>query len=235
MSVEMIERPNPGMGAMQSPPDERDYLASALFAAMGIKAPEAAALPASFIVANRPPILNQGNTPMCVAYSTSSMKSYQDRDDQAPTKWWNFDEPTFFRAIGGGPQGAYLRTAMDRMLKVGYPVVSTTPHPESHKIKAYFAVAKDILAIKQAIFSLGEIVLATPWYNSWFRPDANGMLPKADYTVGGHAIVADGWDDHYGLRLRNSWGSAWGLSGDCFMPYAYVLHAVWEFWKAQDQ
>lgn len=220
-----------GTGAIQSPPDKRDYPIADLLAQSGVDL-EAIVLPASYVVPNRPPILNQGNTPMCVAYSTSSMKSYQDVDDQATAKWWDFDEPTFFRQIGGTIHGAVLRNALERLLHYGYPVVSIG-QAATHKISAYYAVPKDITSIKTAIKVFGEIVLATPWYHSWFRP-VNGVLPRPDYSVGGHAIVADGWDDSHGLRLRNSWGTAWGLSGDCFIPYSYALHSVWEYWKTVD-
>jgi hypothetical protein len=218
-----------GIGALQSPPDERDYQVSAILPAAAVT------LPPIYVVPLRPPILNQHDSPMCVAYSTSSMKSYQDRDDQSPAKFWNFDEPTFFKAIGGNANGAYLRNALDRLLKVGYPVVggSAVSSTSAHRIKAYYSVPKDITAIKTAILALGEIVLATPWYNSWFTPDGNYTLPRPDYSVGGHAIVADGWNDAHGLRLRNSWGGGWGYNGDCFLPYAY-LGAIWEAWKAVD-
>ena len=54
-----------------------------------------------------PPILNQGSSPMCVAYSSSAMKAWQDRRDQE--RFFDFNEPAFFAAIGG--------TARDR----GYP------------------------------------------------------------------------------------------------------------------
>ena len=30
-----------------------------------------------------------------------------------------------------------------------------------------------------------------------------------------------------------SWGAAWGLSGDCFLPFAY-LPRVWEIWRTID-
>ena len=221
-----------GLGAVQSPPDERDFQIEELYAAAGVT--PAPVLPPVYGVPNRPPILNQGQTPMCVAYSTSSMKSYQDRDDQAPAKFWNFDEAAFFKVIGGGPNGAVLRTALDRLLKVGYPVVGGASPTAAHKIAAYYAIPRNIAAIKAAIHTVGEIVLATPWYNSWFTPGADYILPRPDYTVGGHAIVADGWNDARGLRLRNSWGGAWGYQGDAFMPYAYVTSAVWELWKTTD-
>jgi C1A family cysteine protease len=222
-------------GAIQSPPDERDFQIEELYAGANLAA---ISLPSTYVVPNRPPVLNQGDTPMCVAYSTSSLKSYQDRDDQSPAKWWNFDEPYFFRLIGGGYNGAILRNAMDRMLKAGYPVVGGTSPTSKHKIKAYYSVGKDKTAIKTAVKTYGELVMAMPWYRSWVRsPEAgvNYVLPRPDYGVGGHAIVIDGWDDNRrALRLRNSWGTVWGASGDCFLPSSYI-GAIWEIWKALDQ
>lgn len=235
MGVDQRESALFGLGAMQSPPDERDFQIESLYTEEHLAA--AVVLPSAYTVPNRPPILNQGNTPMCVAYSTSSLKSYQDRDDQVPTKWWNFDEPTFFRQIGGSYNGAYLRNAMDRLLKAGYPVVGGTSPASKHRIKAYYAVPVDRTAIKTAVKTFGEIVCAMPWYHSWVAsPEQNVAykLPRPDYGIGGHAIVIDGWDDARGLRLRNSWGSVWGYLGDCFLPYAYV-GAIWEVWKALDQ
>lgn len=218
-----------GFGALQSPPDERDFPIEQLLGAQAVDV-----LPSAYIVPNRPPVLNQGATPQCVAYSTSAMKSYQDRDDQVPVRWWNFDEQRFFVQIGGTSQGAYLRTALSRLLNFGYPVVDVG-EAAKHKIKAYYAVPTgDRATIKRALMAYGVLVMATPWYHSWMRPDAlTHVLPRADYQVGGHAILVDGWDDSRGLRLRNSWGIGWGLSGDCFMPYPYVT-AAWEIWKAID-
>jgi hypothetical protein len=223
-----------GLGAIQSPPDERDFLLSQLYADTGVVPP--ATLPPSFRVAHPAPILDQGKTPQCVAYSTARMKMWQDRDDQPALKWHDFDEPAFFRNIGGTSQGAYLRAAMDRLLKVGYPVVGGTTPTATHRIKAYYAIPKSILDIKRAIFSFGTIVLATPWYNSWTTPK-NGILPKPDYSVGGHAIDAEGWDDRYGLLVPNSWGTKWSPihKGVAFMPYAYVTQCVWELFKTVDQ
>jgi hypothetical protein len=138
---------------------------------------------------------------MCVAYSSSAMKAWQDRRDQE--RFFDFDERTFFGQIGGTAQGAYVRAAMERMRTAGYPVAGSGDAGK-HRIAAYYAVPRDLATIKAAIYDLGPVVISTPWYRSWFRPAA-GVLPRPDTQVGGHAIVAYGWDAR-GLRLRNSWG-----------------------------
>ena len=215
-----------GLGALPDPPDERDYPLSALYAAEGL-APTAA-LPASYCSPGMPPVLDQHATPMCVAYSSSTVKAWQDRRDQE--RWFDFDEPAFFAAIGGTENGAYVRAAMERMRSTGYPVVGAGDAAH-HKIAAYYAVPLDAAAIKAAIHDLGPLVLSTPWYRSWFRPIA-GVLPQPDTQVDGHAIVAYGWDQR-GLRLRNSWGADWGVGGDCWMPDDLVPHLAGA-WKAVD-
>ena len=215
-----------GLGALPDAPDERDYPVSALYAAEGLTA--SVVLPASYAAPGMPLVLDQHATPMCVACSSSALKAWQDRRDQG--RFFDFDEPAFFAAIGGTDQGARVRDAMERMLSAGYPVTSSGDAAH-HRITAYYAVPRDLATIKAAIYDLGPIVLSTPWYQSWFHPVA-GVLPKPDTQVGGHAIVAYGWDQR-GLRLRNSWGADWGVGGDCWMPEYLVPHLNGA-WKAVD-
>jgi len=214
-----------GLGALPSPEDERDYQLAEVYAALGIE--PAAAFPAAYTVPDRPPILNQGNTPMCVAYSSAALKAWQDHDGPA---WIDFDEPRFFVRIGGTPNGAYVRDAMRELASVGYPEQGGG-NAGVHKVKAYYAVPATPDGLRAAISALGPVVIATPWYRSWFRPVA-GILPAPDVRIGGHAILAVGWTQH-GPLLRNSWGSAWGDHGECVMPWRYVA-GLWEAWKAID-
>lgn len=222
-----------GLGAIQSPPDPRDYQVAALYASVGITRPAAAiALPSRFLASPMPPVLNQRTTPQCVAYSNASEQMAFDIHDQKG--WFNFDKPRFFRAIGGTAGGAVLRDALEQRRKVGYDTVG---HNDAalHKITAYYAVPKTVLAIKQAIFTFGPLVLATPWAQSWFTPAANGMLPApSGGDAGGHAIEAWGWDNRLGLLLRNSWGAGWGVNGNAYLPFKYATGTVWEYWKAID-
>jgi papain like protease len=218
-----------GFGLIPSPPDERDFDVADVLDAL-----EASAilLPSSYVAPHMPSVLNQGATPMCVAYTDSAIKGQQDRGDQG--QFFNFDEPYFFRLIGGNANGAVLRNGLERMRLYGYPIVGGGVASQ-HKIAAYYSVPKTVDAIKQAIYLLGPIQLGVHWYNSWMRPYSNGVLPRADWYTSGHDIAAYGWDAR-GLRLRQSWGTAWGLGGDCFMPWAMVLSsAVFEIWKAADQ
>ncbi|RPI06465.1 MAG: peptidase [Ignavibacteriae bacterium] len=53
-----------------------------------------------------------------------------------------------------------------------------------------------------------------------------GVVPMpqpAERAVGGHAVLAVGYDDDQRIFLvRNSWGTAWGKNGYFTMPYEYL-------------
>jgi hypothetical protein len=219
--------PGFGLGAIDSPPDDRDWDIATLYVMAGLE--ELATPPASFLVPGPyPPILNQHATPMCVAFSSALVKGYEDLRDTGAA---NFDKPTFFAAIGGTANGAIIRNALSRLLSTGYPVV-VAGQPDRHKIAAYYSIPVTKTAIQSALMAFGPVLLGSPWYDSWFYP-SGGVLPAPTNVVGGHAFVAVGWDSR-GLRIRNSWGSLWGLSGDAYLPWAY-LGRVREAWKAIDQ
>jgi hypothetical protein len=73
-----------------------------------------------------PPILDQGSSPMGVAYSSSAMKAWQDRRDQE--RFFDFDEPKFFGQIGApdaSKEKADLMHAIyDRITVAGPEIVS---------------------------------------------------------------------------------------------------------------
>lgn len=52
-----------------------------------------------------------------------------------------------------------------------------------------------------------------------------GVVPMPDPSeavVGGHAVLAVGYDDSQSLvKVRNSWGVDWGDKGHFYLPYAY--------------
>jgi C1A family cysteine protease len=64
----------------------------------------------------------------------------------------------------------------------------------------------------------------------------SGIMPMpaaSEQVVGGHAVVAAGFDDSkQAILVRNSWGSAWGKSGYFWMPYAYISNTnlADDFW-----
>lgn len=217
------------LGAIKSPPDVRDWPIDLLYASLPGAPVDASAISSYIIPGKLPPVLDQGTTPECVAYSQSTLKAYEDLKDQGS---FNFDENLFFSRIGGTANGAVTRVGLQQILRVGYPLVGNASAASSHKIAAYYSVPVNEDAVKAAVLNFGLVTIVLPWYNSWFRP-VNGVLPAPDWHVGDHEIDVIGWDSR-GAHLRQSWGTYFGIDGDCWMPWAY-FGRVYEAWKAVDQ
>jgi len=50
------------------------------------------------------------------------------------------------------------------------------------------------------------------------------MPKKGEKMLGGHAVMAVGYDDAQGrFIVRNSWGPKWGMEGYFSIPYNYLL------------
>jgi C1A family cysteine protease len=63
-----------------------------------------------------------------------------------------------------------------------------------------------------------------------------GVVPmpdKKEKMLGGHAVMAVGYDDSEGrFIVRNSWGPKWGQGGFFTMPYDYLVNQdlAADFW-----
>ncbi len=174
-----------GLGAIPSPEDPRDF---AIEGRPEYAAVLAAAFPPSWLEPNSPPVSNQGSTPMCVAYSAANDQGHMDRPESG--LYPAFDRPKFFAQIGGGPNGAFIRAALDRRLHFGYPLASAPDQAAAHRIGAYYRVPIAVDAVKAALLVSprnGGLVVGGPWYHSWFHPLSSGRLPVPDYVAGGHA------------------------------------------------
>jgi len=55
------------------------------------------------------------------------------------------------------------------------------------------------------------------------RTGRAGMPRKGERALGGHAVMAVGYDDtEKRFLVRNSWGAQWGMGGYFTLPYAYL-------------
>ena len=83
-------------------------------------------------------------------------------------------------------------------------------------------------------------------YSSLGQARDTGMIPfpcQRDSVLGGHAVVAVGYDDSITIKnsecglattgallVRNSWGASWGEKGYGWIPYDYVLKGLAVDW-----
>ncbi len=172
-----------------------------------------------------------------------------------------------------GDTGCYLRTAMGSLAVFGAPPEEYWPYDisqydaepsvfayayaQNFQAISYYRLdplgttpAKALDNIKEHIGSMGiPVIFGFSCYDSLQHAEtgATGNIPFPETTesnIGGHAIVAVGYDDKKeithpvsgtvtkgALIIRNSWGTSWGEAGYGYLPYEYVLSELADdFW-----
>ncbi len=78
------------------------------------------------------------------------------------------------------------------------------------------------------LLTYGPVVLGIPWLDGMYRAP-NGELRVTGQVVGGHCILAVGYDPEHqwadgtvspGIALLNSWGADWGVQGVAWIRVA---------------
>jgi hypothetical protein len=84
-----------------------------------------------------------------------------------------------------------------------------------------------------AISHGGPGVFGLNWYEGMMEPDSKGYIHPTGRLRGGHAILGKGVSiSKDRVRLHNSWGTEWGVRGDCYLGFEdldRLLHEDGEF------
>lgn len=168
-----------------------------------------------------------------------------------------------------GDTGAYLRSTMGALALFGAPPERFWPYEparfeeeppafayafgDNFEALTYYrldppgAAPGQVLAQIRTHLAAGQpSMFGFTVYASIQRPAAPGEIPfpgPRENVLGGHAVVAAGYDDARTVRnpingavttgaflVRNSWGTAWGEDGYGWLPYEYVLQGISEDW-----
>jgi C1A family cysteine protease len=161
-----------------------------------------------------------------------------------------------------GDTGAYLRTTMGAMALFGtlpeseYPYDVATYDAEPSAFQYAYAqnfqsltyyrldqigTAPDTLLqrLKRFLQSGYPSMFGFSVYNYGNAQGEFAFPGPTSTLLGGHAVVAVGYDDQRSiagqkgaLKIRNSWGTAWGENGYGWLPYAYVTNGLAnDFWS----
>jgi C1A family cysteine protease len=92
----------------------------------------------------------------------------------------------------------------------------------------YQRVQQTLAQMKGCLADGYPFVFGFTVYEKWYN-DPTPVLPLPgahEGVVGGHAVLAVGYDDKKQLfTFRNSWGASVGAKGYFYMPYAYLTDA----------
>jgi C1A family cysteine protease len=113
-------------------------------------------------------------------------------------------------------------------------------YQQALKFKAlqYQRLSQTINQLKGCLASGYPFVFGFTVYNSFesqqVAQTGHAPMPSpSEASVGGHAVMAVGYDDSQGwFIVRNSWGVGWGMQGYFTLPYAYLLeqNLASDFW-----
>lgn len=237
--------------------------------AIGIAGSKKEKMPASVdLRSSFPPIENQGWLGSCTANAGVAMVEYYERKafgkhiDAARLFLYKTTRNLLHLA---GDTGASLRATMGAMVLFGVPPEEYWPYviedfdkeppafcyafAQNYQSIKYFRLdppdtAKDVLLKRIKIFLSNKLpcMFGFSVFGSIENAIDDGKIPypgRGERILGGHAIVAAGFDDRMKVRnptsgkettgallVRNSWSREWGEQGYGWLPYEYVLKGL---------
>jgi C1A family cysteine protease len=249
-----------GLGWLPDVPDARDVPFASVFKVPKKLPPRADLRPGCS------PVEDQGALGSCTAQALAGALEYLElRTLRAPLPSGFRDLSRLFvyyneRAAMGTvneDSGAMLRIGIKTLARLGvcredlwpYRISQFTRKPakacyaqaQQHKVTAYqrltqLAEMKACLAMGLPFvfgFSVYEHVVSA----AVAKTGVLRMPQPGERLLGGHAILAVGYDDaRQRLLFRNSWGAGWGQQGYGEMPYAYLETRSLsdDFWSIQE-
>ena len=170
-----------------------------------------------------------------------------------------------------GDTGAYMRSTMQALTMFGAPPESYYPYnisvfdaepsaflyamAESFQATSYYRLdpagttgAALLNQVKTNLSNNLPSMFGFTVYSSYSQTNTNGgCFPyptQSESIVGGHAVIAVGYDDTKKIRntnnggiettgailVKNSWGTSWGTAGYGWMPYQYITAGLTADW-----
>jgi C1A family cysteine protease len=238
-----MPRRNARYGWIPDLPDQRDHLYAA-------PPPVLRKLPPSVDLRPKcPPVFDQGRLGSCTANALAAAYLFDLRRQKAsrrfiPSRLFIYYNERVIEGTTASDSGAQLRDGIKSITKLGvcneplwpYETLryAKKPPPEAyhdaldHQALEYQRVAQEGFQMKGCLATGFPFVFGFMVYETFEAPAVarTGRVPMpapGEVPVGGHAVMAVGYDDKRQAYLcQNSWSTAWGEQGFFWMPYAYL-------------
>jgi C1A family cysteine protease len=225
-------------------PDQRDFAYSA-------PTPLLAALPTTVDLRPEcPPVYDQGQLGSCTANAIGGAIQFEQMKqkikDFVPSRLFIYYNERVIENTVSTDSGAQIRDGIKVVVKQGAPPeVPDWPYDISkfadkppanayadaakNKVMSYQRVTRALAQFKGCLASGYPFVFGFTVYDSFesatVAQTGHVPMPQAsEKVVGGHAVVAVGYDDtNQWFIVRNSWADTWGMKGYFTMPYQYLL------------
>ena len=197
-----------------------------------------------------PPVYDQGQLGSCTANAIGAAFEFellkQKAPDFMPSRLFIYYNERVIENSVNNDSGAQIRDGIKTVNKQGVcpekdwpynisefarkPHASCYSEALKHQVLSYHRVTRDPDQMKGCLAEGFPFVLGFTVYDGFessavARTGVLNLPKKSEKMVGGHAVMAVGYDDTAArFIIRNSWGAGWGQKGYFTMPYQYLLN-----------
>lgn len=219
-------------------PDQRDFLYAA-------PSRYQQHLPPSVDLSHKcPPIYDQGQLGSCTANAIAAAIEFEQRKKFVPSRLFIYYNERAMEGTIKSDAGAQIRDGIKSVATLGAPPEKDWPYQiakfeekppapafkdaKKDLVTLYQRLIQDLNTMKGCLASGYPFVFGFTVYDSFegaqvAKTGVVSMPASDEKVVGGHAVMAVGYDDKSReFLVRNSWGADWGLKGYFKMPYAYL-------------
>ena len=196
-----------------------------------------------------PPVYDQGQLGSCTANAIAGAIHFDQLKEKlagpfTPSRLFIYYNERAMENSVSSDSGAQIRDGIKSVASQGVCAETLWPYVEdqfaacpaaacykvarTHPAVSYSRVPQDPAQLKACLAAGYPFVVGITVYES-FESDSvaqSGVVPMpqtSETALGGHAVMAAGYDDSsQRFLVRNSWGSDWGMGGYFTIPYAYL-------------